>query len=195
MARGWSRGRADSADELLIRRLYEEHGGALLAYATKLTGDRASGEDVFQETMIRAWRNQEALLNNKGSLRGYLLTIARHVVIDRHRARQARPAEVAESAATTPQEPDHADAVVDAMLVADALQTLTPEGREVLMHLRLHGRSVKETAEILGVPEGTVKSRSSNALKKLRENFAQPPERTPPPVAAPDPVVAEGAAG
>ena len=70
-----ARRRERSADELLIRRLYQEHGGALLAYATRLMGDRALGEDVVQETLIRAWRNPDALTNDKGSVRGYLFTI------------------------------------------------------------------------------------------------------------------------
>src|SRR5689334_10014053 len=113
----WSRRRDSSADEVLIRRLYEEHGGALLAYATRLMGDRPLGEDVVQETLIRAWRNPEALTNDKGSVRGYLFTITRNIAIDRHRARQARPAEVAESPAGTPVERDHADQVVDSMIV------------------------------------------------------------------------------
>lgn len=88
-----------TSDEALVRALYEEHGRALLAYATRLTGDRAAAEDVVQETLIRAWRHPDALLNGKGSVRGWLLTVARNIITDRHRARAARPTEVAESTA------------------------------------------------------------------------------------------------
>lgn len=96
----WPRDRRGMTDEALIRWMDEEHGNALLTYATRLTGDRAVVEDVVQETLIRAWRHADALVDSKGSVRGWLLTIARNITIDRHRAKTARPAEVAESSAT-----------------------------------------------------------------------------------------------
>src|SRR5690349_22256877 len=99
-----SRRRETGADELLIRQLFQEHGGALLAYATRLMGERTLGEDVVQETLIRAWRNPERLTEDRGSVRGLLFTITRNIAIDRHRARQARPGEVAETIASTPVE-------------------------------------------------------------------------------------------
>src|SRR3712207_4473365 len=102
MAAGSSRGRGSTADEILIRQLYQQHGGALLAYATRLMGDRAQGEDVVQETLIRAWKHLDALTNNKGSVRGWLFTVTRNIANDRHRARAARPTEVAESVRSTP---------------------------------------------------------------------------------------------
>jgi len=179
MARAATRSRAGAADEVLVRQLYQEHGGALLAYATRLMGDRALGEDVVQETLIRAWRNPESLTNNKGSVRGYLFTIARNLSIDRHRARQARPAEVAESPGTTPIEQDHADQVVDSMLVLGAMDRLSHEHQIVLQSLYFQGRTVEETADRLGVPPGTVKSRSYYALRRLREVMAERPVARP----------------
>lgn len=90
----WPRTRRGSTDEALIKSVYEEHGHALLAYATRLTGDRAAAEDVVQETLIRAWRHSEVLVNGKGSVRGWLLTVARNIITDRYRAKAARPPEV-----------------------------------------------------------------------------------------------------
>jgi RNA polymerase sigma-70 factor (ECF subfamily) len=185
----WSRRRDSTADEVLIRQLYNEHGGALLGYATRLMGDRALGEDVVQETLIRAWRNPEALTNNKGSVRGYLFTITRNIAIDRHRARRARPAEVAESVMTTPVEQDHAESVVDSIVILGAMERLSPEHQVVLRSLYFQGQTVEETAKSLGVPPGTVKSRSYYALRRLRETMADRP------AAAPLTMVTEGAAG
>ncbi|MBM2616572.1 sigma-70 family RNA polymerase sigma factor [Actinoplanes sp. LDG1-06] len=182
----WTRRREGSADEVLIRQLYNEHGGALLAYATRLMGDRALGEDVVQETLIRAWRNPDALTNDKGSVRGYLFTITRNIAIDRHRARQARPAEVAETPSSTPVARDHADQVVDSMVVLGAMEKLSDEHQQVLRQIYFQGRTVEEAAETLGVPAGTVKSRSYYALRRLREAIAEQP-------AGPR-IVAEGAA-
>jgi RNA polymerase sigma-70 factor (ECF subfamily) len=152
-------------------------------------GDRALGEDVVQETLIRAWRNPDALTNNKGSLRGYLFTIARNIAIDRHRARQARPAEVAETVSSTPVEMDHADAVVDSMVVLSAMETLSPEHRDVLRAIYFQGRTVEETAASLGIPAGTVKSRSYHALRRLRDAIGERPG------AQSTAIAAEGVAG
>ncbi|MDH2391695.1 MULTISPECIES: sigma-70 family RNA polymerase sigma factor [Streptomyces] len=175
MAGLWSRGRRSSTDEALIRSLYEEHGNALLAYATRLTGDRGAAEDVVQETLIRAWRHSESLVNGKGSVRGWLLTVARNIVTDRYRAKAARPAEVAESPTTGPVAEDHAEAVVDSMAVLGALDQLTAEHRDVLVELYFREHTVAETAQALGIPAGTVKSRSHYALKALRDAYANSP--------------------
>ncbi|MFG2617414.1 sigma-70 family RNA polymerase sigma factor [Streptomyces sp. NPDC048507] len=168
----WPRTRRGSTDEALIRAVYEEHGNALLAYATRLTGDRAAAEDVVQETLIRAWRHAEVLVNGKGSVRGWLLTVARNIITDRYRAKAARPPEVSGAAASPPVEGDHADSVVDTMTVLGALDRLSPEHRDVLTELYYRQRSVAEAADRLGIPAGTVKSRSHYALKALREVFA-----------------------
>ncbi|WP_405535527.1 sigma-70 family RNA polymerase sigma factor [Streptomyces sp. NBC_00075] len=178
MAALWSRARQRTSDEALIRALYEEHGRALLAYAQRLTGDRGAAEDVVQETLVRAWKNPDSLVNGKGSVRGWLLTVARNIITDRYRAKAARPTEVAESPGRPPVEKDHADAVVDSMLVMEALDRLSPDHRDVLREIYFQGRSVAEAAKALGIPPGTVKSRSHYALKALREMYADNKPRT-----------------
>lgn len=166
-----SRRRQAAADEALIRSLFDEHGRALLAYATRLTGDRSAAEDVVQETLLRAWRHPDVLVNGKGSVRGWLLTVARNIITDRARARAARPTEVAESPATHPVEHDYADQVVNSVVVLEALDKLSADHREVLVEIYFRGRSISEAAESLGIPPGTVKSRSYYALRALRDVF------------------------
>ena len=160
--------------ETLIRSLYEQHGRSLLAYATRLTGDRAAAEDVVQETLLRAWRHADDLVEAKGSVRGWLLTVARNLATDRARARAVRPAEVAEVADRPPVAGDHSDSVVNTMVVLDALDQVSPEHREVLVELYYNGRSMTEAAAELGVPPGTVKSRSYYALRALRAVMGGP---------------------
>jgi RNA polymerase sigma-70 factor, ECF subfamily len=166
-----ARSRAVVADEALILSLYEEHGRALLAYATRLTGDHGAAEDVVQETLVRAWRHPDALASERGSVGGWLLTVTRNIVTDRYRRRAVRPAEVAESAVRPAIQRDHADSVVNSMTVLDALARLSPEHRDVLTEIYLRGASVAEAARALGVPPGTVKSRSHYALVALRRIF------------------------
>jgi RNA polymerase sigma-70 factor (ECF subfamily) len=165
--------RADRGrDEALVRSLYEEHGRSLLAYATRLTGDHAAAEDVVQETLVRAWRHADSMVEHRGSIRGWLLTVARNIVIDRARAKTSRPTEVAESPGTPPIARDHSEHVVNSMVVLDALGRLSPEHREVLVELYYRGRTTAEAAAVLGVPQGTVKSRSYNALRAMRVAIA-----------------------
>jgi RNA polymerase sigma-70 factor, ECF subfamily len=160
---------AADRDEGLIKALYAEHGGAVLAYAMRLTrGDRAAAEDVLQETLLRAWRHPEVLVNGRGSIRAWLLTVARNLVIDQARMRRARPAEVAENPGVEPAVSDHATGVVDSIVLAEALDGLSDEQRTVLVHLYFRGRTVREAADELGLPIGTVKSRSYHALRALR---------------------------
>jgi len=166
-----SRERRTDADEALVRGAYTEHERALLAYATRLTGDRAAAEDVVQETWVRVWKHPEVLVNEKGSVRGWLFTVVRNLVTDRARARAVRPVAVAESPTAPPIERDHAESVVDSMVVLAALDRLSGQHREVLVELYFRGRTVTEAAHVLGVPAGTVKSRSHHALRALRESF------------------------
>lgn len=163
----------DAADEALVRAVYAEHGRALLAFTTRLLGDRAAAEDVVQETLVRAWQHPDVLTNGRGSVRGWLFTVARNLVTDRVRAQRARPAEVAEEAAVPPLTGDHADRVVDALTVLPALERLSPDHREVLAQVYFAGRSLPEAAQVLGVPTGTVKSRSYYALRALRAALTQ----------------------
>jgi len=164
---------ADSTDEALIRTLYAEHGRALLVYVTRVTGDRHQAEDIVQETLVRAWRNAASLTPERGSVRGWLLRVARNIIIDRHRARQSRPTEVEESATEPPDDRNESDQVLDTLYMLDALGNLKLEHRAVLVEVYYRGRTLAEAADVLGVPVGTVKSRIYYALRALRLAFEE----------------------
>jgi RNA polymerase sigma-70 factor (ECF subfamily) len=154
-------------DEELVRALYWEHAGPLLRYALHLTsGDRQRAEDIVQETLLRAWLHPQAITDRPA--RPWLFAVARNLAVDAHRARQARPHEVGESALQLAAVPDTADRALEAWAVADALRSLRPDHRAVLLETYYRGRSVAEAAAVLGVPAGTVKSRTFYALRALK---------------------------
>jgi RNA polymerase sigma-70 factor (ECF subfamily) len=152
----------------LLRALHDEHAGVLWAYVVRLTnGDRGRAQDVVQETMLRAWRNPQVLDQSRGSARGWLFTVARRIVIDEWRTTRHRAEYVTDALPEVPVA-DATDQVADRELVMAALRTLSEEHREVLVECYFRGSSVAQAAEALGVPPGTVKSRSHYALRALR---------------------------
>jgi RNA polymerase sigma-70 factor (ECF subfamily) len=154
----------------LLRVLQDEHGQALFAHAVRLSGgDRQRAEDLVQETMLRAWRYPEALDPERGAVRSWLFTTARNLSIDAWRRRSARVGEViTDMIPEPPPSADEADRAVEAWTVAEALGRLSQPHREVLVECFYQGRSVAEASARLGVPPGTVKSRTHYALRSLR---------------------------
>jgi RNA polymerase sigma-70 factor, ECF subfamily len=170
---------SEGEDQHWATAMVQEHGRSMLAYATHLTGDRYAAEDVVQETLIRAWRHRHDLDEDRGSVRGWLLTVIRNIIIDRARARAARPPEVAEPPALPTLLVDHADRTVNSIVVLEALDRLSQEHRSVLIELYANDRTVIQTAETLGIPVGTVKSRTYYALRQLRRQLKPDLDRRP----------------
>ena len=156
-------------DAELLRAMFAEHGDALYAHALRLTnGDRQRAEDLVQETLLRAWRHPEALDPNRGSVRAWLFTTARNLAIDSWRRRSVRVGEVVTDVLPEALTDDETDRTVEAWLIAEALSRLSTVHREVLVECFYRGRSVAEAAAWLGVPPGTVKSRTHYALRSLK---------------------------
>jgi RNA polymerase sigma-70 factor (ECF subfamily) len=136
------------------------------------SGDWQWAEDIVQETLLRAWQNPAAFDPARGPARAWLCTVARHLVIDAHRAKLARPTEVGPEpleriAEQTPGE-DQFEQALQSWAVADALRALTPDHRAVLLETYYRGRTMADAARVLGIPVGTVKSRTYYALQALR---------------------------
>lgn len=150
--------------------LQREHGRPFALLLRLCDGDRQRAEDLVQETLVRAWQHPEALrAENFDSVRPWLLTVARRLAIDARRARQARPAEVGDAVLENARViSDHAERAAATLDVREAVKTLTPEHREVLVLVYFQGASVAEAAAALGIPPGTVKSRAYYALRALR---------------------------
>jgi RNA polymerase sigma-70 factor, ECF subfamily len=163
----------DTADEAAIGQLWQLHGATLHRFALKLTfGDHHRAEDIVQETFLRAWYYPEIVGTGRAPIRGWLFTVTRRIAIDmwRARSRSAAAEESLEDRHAEIADPVQAiERAVDAVDVQAALDRLTPEQREVITEIYVRGHSVGETADILGIPEGTVKSRSYYAMRLLRQ--------------------------
>lgn len=158
-----------TTDDAFIRALYDEHARPLLGYALRLTnGDRHRAEDVVQETLLRAWRHPEALHRSPDAVRPWLFTVARHIAVDAYRARRARPPEAGPDGLEIVAVDDDVDRALEAWMVTDAIASLSFDHRRVLIETYYRGKSVAEAASELGVPAGTVKSRTYYALRALR---------------------------
>ena len=143
---------ADATGESL-RELYRAYAGELYGFALNALGDR----------------HAEAYDPTRGSVRTWLYQIARHAIIDMRRRAAVRPA----LALHEPRDEEDPEglSIERAMLgwqVAGALDKLTPEHRQVIRLAHVQGLSVREIATRLGLPEGTVKSRTWYALRSLR---------------------------
>lgn len=158
--------------EEVIAGLYADSGGFVLSYVYSLLKDRHLAEDVVQETMLRAWQYCDQFTVEKGSVRGWLMKVAHNIAMDKVRMRRSRPTEVAEDAAPEAAvTEDHSDAVVTALQVQHALARLSSAHRDVLEQIYLNGCTGREAAARLGIPEGTVFSRTHYALQILRREL------------------------
>lgn len=161
---------ADEADAK-VSQLYRDNGAFVLSYVTGLLKDRYLAEDVVQETMVRAWRHCGQLSAEKGSVRGWLVKVAHNIAMDKIRMRRSRPVEVDPDTVPDALVEDHADAIVTALHVRDALARLNPGYRAVVEQVYLNGFTAREAARRLGIPEGTAFSRSYYALRMLRQEL------------------------
>jgi RNA polymerase sigma-70 factor, ECF subfamily len=152
----------------LMQQLHDEHAAALWGFCLHLTSDPVRAEDVAQETLLRAWQHYDRLDESRGSVRSWLFTVARNIVIDEWRSKRFQNERSTDQLPEPGDPVDQTDALLQSWVVAEAITQLSSEHRAVLLECYYRGRSVAEAARRLGVPEGTVKSRTHYALRALR---------------------------
>ncbi|MBP8538685.1 sigma-70 family RNA polymerase sigma factor [Streptomyces sp. MK37H] len=160
--------------DTFLTTLYRRHGSALLRLAARLLGgDWHRAQDIVQEVAIRAWQRPMDIGPMDATARHRLLTVVSDLVGDlvgdAHQDQVEPRTEMAgEADMAMPAAPDAVDQTLTARVVWDALADLAPPQREVLLHLHYLDRSVSQAARALGVPPGTVKSRTYYATRALR---------------------------
>ncbi|GGM26035.1 MULTISPECIES: sigma-70 family RNA polymerase sigma factor [Micromonospora] len=160
----------DAQRERRMRAVFSANARPLYYFLLKLThGQRELAEDLVQETMLRAWRRLPELPEDPELIRRWLFVAARYVAIDVARARSVRPAEVyGMDVRCAPAPAGEFDELLDRFTLADALRKLSPEHRTVLVELYYGDASTAEAAARIGIPAGTVRSRSFYALRAAR---------------------------
>lgn len=161
-------GQHDDSD---VRALYCRYQAPLMSYVLPaVAGDYQSAEDIVQETLVRAWRRRSTL--NMERAGPWLHTVAHNLIVSGHRRREARPPEVPLDP-DVPAREDDIDRALRSWQIGEALQELRGEHRAVIFELFYRRRTIAETADLLGIPMGTVKSRSFYGLKALRRTLVQ----------------------
>ncbi len=152
-----------------MNELWRIHGTVLMRFALKLTlGDSHRAQDIVQETLLRAWRHPEVVDGRAEVIRSWLFTVTRHVAIDMWRTQSRHDDIIEEQPTDRPNPVEPIEQAMTAMHVRAALAQLTPEHRQVIVEVYYLGRSVAEIAQLLNIPEGTVKSRTYYGLRHLK---------------------------
>jgi RNA polymerase sigma-70 factor (ECF subfamily) len=164
--------RVATRDERALGELYDRYAGLALALANRVLRDRGQAEDVVQDAFISVWRRAGTFDLERGSVRGWLMSIVRHAAIDRRRGRfRHEQTEVdLDLVAYRVGETDVWDEVtrrLDRERVRNALRGLPAEQREALELAYLGGLTQAEIAERTGEPLGTIKSRVRLGLRRL----------------------------
>jgi RNA polymerase sigma-70 factor, ECF subfamily len=154
--------------------LYDRYSKLVYSTAAQILNNIEEAEEVTQETFLRLWQRSEIYQPKRGSLSGFLFTMARSRSLDRLRSRQARQQKIQRiqtfSDYVSDYNPPLEFVTVEerSNLVRAALQQLSQDDRQLLETAYYEGLSQSEIAKRDGIPLGTVKSRARQALKKLR---------------------------
>lgn len=164
-------------DEAALQELHRRHAGPVVALARRVAGNDDLAAEVAQEVFVRLWTTPSRFDPDRGSLRSFLLADAHGRAVDVVRSEVARrrreERDHAESMTVDLDTPE--EEVVAAAMSAElraAVDTLAPGERRAIELAYFGGHSYREVADILGEPEGTIKSRIRTGLLRLREALA-----------------------
>jgi RNA polymerase sigma-70 factor (ECF subfamily) len=158
-----------AGDPDAVRVVYRAYGAFVHAVAYRALGSRELAEEATQQTFVKAWR-AAGTFDSARELGPWLATIARRTAIDLHRHAVRRPTEPLEDAAVEGL-PDGVDAALAVWAVRAAIEELPPLEREVVRLQDLESLTQAEIGARLGVPVGTIKSRSFRAHRRLADRL------------------------
>lgn len=157
----------DSGDPMVA--LYERDGSRLYGLGMRLLGDSGMAEEMVQETFVRLWRGAERFDPAKGSVSTLTFTIARRVAIDLRRRAASRPPQSEVEGADAAIEDDRTfEKLILGLDVRDAVSSLSPKHREIIELHFDEDLTQERVSEGLGIPLGTVKTRTYYGLQALK---------------------------
>jgi RNA polymerase sigma-70 factor, ECF subfamily len=160
--------RVGDGDREAFELLYRRYVRPLFGLALRRLGDRGHAEDAVQEAFAAIWRSASTYRPERGAAGGWLYTVARNAIVDRLRRNGlATDAELPELVANEPGPPEKAEDAYVSVRVHRALEEIQPREREVIELAYWSGMSQSEVADYLGLPLGTVKTRTRSGLARL----------------------------
>lgn len=164
-----------AGDESAVRELYRRFGGLVFTVSMRVLGDRQRAEEATQQTFLQAWRHADRFEPGR-DFAPWLATIARRAAIDLGRREARRPANSiedtpADDAALSHHDPS-AESIERVWAVRAAIEQLDADEQELVKLQHLEGLTHREISERLGVPIGTIKSRSFRAHRRLSQRLA-----------------------
>jgi RNA polymerase sigma-70 factor (ECF subfamily) len=163
--------RIAAGDRLAMQAFYARHHVRVYRFVLRLVGNPTMAEDLINEVFLDVWR-QAATFEARSAVSTWVLAIARFKALSmlRRRSEEELTEDAAAAIADTADDPEEAIQKKDkGEILRKCLTALTPDHREIIDLVYYHEKSVEEVAEIVGIPENTVKTRMFYARKKLAE--------------------------
>jgi RNA polymerase sigma-70 factor (ECF subfamily) len=162
--------RIADGDSAAFDSLYRRFARPILGLALRLLRDRSRADDAVQETFAAIWRSAGSYRPDRGPGAPWLYAVARNAIIDRARARRdATFAEPPDEASSSPSPDERAESSYVSWRVHRAVHDLPQHEREVLELAYWGDLSQSEVAQFLGIPLGTVKTRTRSGLARLAD--------------------------
>ena len=162
--------------EVALAEVYRRHGGAVFGLAKRVLNNPTEAEDVTQEVFLRLWNQPDRFDAARGSLRSFLLAQAHGRAVDAVRSSSSRRLREARDAMRTAEADYDMQHEVWDLAVADqvsrAMGELPEEERRAIELAYFDGHTYREVAQLLDQPEGTVKSRIRNGMRRMRAVLA-----------------------
>jgi RNA polymerase sigma factor (sigma-70 family) len=167
-----TRDRLIAGEEGALNEVYDQYSSFVYGLALRVIGEARAAEDVSQDVFVAVWERAGAFDPDRGSLRTWLGTLAHRRAVDHVRREEARRRRAIRDAArpvSTPDVEEMALALVTAERVRSAVETLPDEQRRAIKLAYFGGKTYRQVAEVLGVPEGTAKSRLRLGLRRVAD--------------------------
>ncbi len=172
--------RVASGEERALSGLYDRYAGLVYGTGIRYLGDRGAAEELVQDVFTSVWKNADGFDPARANFATWLYRISRNRATDLIRRRNARVRTVGNEPLLEPGEADPSGALSRNFDVAAALSRLSPVHRELLVLAYFRGLSQREISAHTNTPLGTVKSRTTAALRALRETMGPDEDRWSP---------------